>query len=480
MKTVAELMAGRDPVVAESGDSVRTGVRKMVENQIGALPIVKAGDRHQVVGMFTERDLMKRVVDAGLDPDEVTLESVMTSEGLVMVGPDESYDVARARMRAAGCRHILVVDGDRLVGVAGIRDCLREDLSEKSEELKMLQAYVYYVPPGAVRGVSLASISWNRPNWRITSWLTAVCFGFFLLEFNDPEQFHQAFSFSPKLAVGGLQIWQFLTYPFSFGGPLTFFFTVLLLMIMGSALEQLWGSPNFLAFLLISVLGASTVAAVLGQPLSGMSGLYFNLIVAYAIHYPEASFMVWLIVFIPVKVKYLAILAGVFLLASCASMGLGGVAMLLGTGGGLIFWAVRLRSGAAVRQARRRIQKATENVVPKRSPTDEARELFARIKRVADSSDPGTELTQLQAMITPSINVCSPDHYDPDADHCLTCNGFVECTLREFGLSNLPQRKAGATTATGMADAIAAQAAREREAQRARRMRGTPRPATDP
>lgn len=145
MKTVGEIVAGRSPVVARSDESVRVAVKRMVDGRIGALPVVDSDGR--VAGMFTERDLMTRVVDAGRDPAATTLREVMTSTDLVTVDPAAGYQVAQARMRRAGCRHILVVEGDRLVGVAGIRDVIELDLSEKTDELKMLQAYVYYVPP---------------------------------------------------------------------------------------------------------------------------------------------------------------------------------------------------------------------------------------------------------------------------------------------------------------------------------------------
>ena len=147
MHTVGQMIGERRPVVALETETVREAVRRMVENRIGAVPVLSGDGKGRLVGMFTERDLLTRVVDQGLDPSTVTLADVMTRDNLVSVAPESSHEAARKLMRKASCRHVLVVADGRLVGVSGLRDCLETDLSEKTEELKMLQAYVYYIPP---------------------------------------------------------------------------------------------------------------------------------------------------------------------------------------------------------------------------------------------------------------------------------------------------------------------------------------------
>lgn len=144
MKTVSEILGGRRPVVAMADEPVRQAVRRMVDNHIGALPVL---DGERVVGIFTERDLMKRIVDVARDPEATRVRDVMTADGLATIGPDEAYHKAVRRMKKARCRHILVVDQGRLVGVVGLRDLLEMEFSEAKDELDMLHAYIWYVPP---------------------------------------------------------------------------------------------------------------------------------------------------------------------------------------------------------------------------------------------------------------------------------------------------------------------------------------------
>jgi CBS domain-containing protein len=99
----------------------------------------------RLVGILSERDIMNRVVAAGLDPDGTRVVEVMTREVLV-TGPNASYAEGLREMREAACRHLPVVDGERFVGMVAQRDLLQIDLDEKSEEIRWLNAYIHDVP----------------------------------------------------------------------------------------------------------------------------------------------------------------------------------------------------------------------------------------------------------------------------------------------------------------------------------------------
>lgn len=334
---------------------------------------------------------------------------------------------------------------------------------------------------------------WQRGSWHVASWLTLVCFTFFLLEFQMGPDFGPAFGFHPQTAVQGMAAWQYVTYPFYFGGsPLAFIFTVLILFVMGSALEAMWGSAQFLIFLLVSIFGASGMAAILGVPLHGMSGLHFNLLLLYAIHFPDAVFTLWLIVFVPVRVKYLAVVGAAAMayqsfasVPPSANVAIAGIAMLSGNASGLIYWAVRLRAGRAARRARSRVMAAAEAIVPRRDAREEARalvettrQLALRLAEAVPAPRDRELLEVLERRIAAGVNVCPPDYFDAAAHHCGACNGFVECCLRSTGLVTLPARKQAGTTATGASEAISAHSAREQAARRRARLR-VPRPATE-
>jgi CBS domain-containing protein len=129
-------------VVVDIATSVVQAARIMSERQIGAVPVVE-GER--VAGIFTERDVMARVVAAGVNPAETPVSSVM-STSLVVADVRDTHDVCLRRMQQARVRHLLVLDGARLAGVLSLRDLLALELDEKDEEVTLLNAYVHYVP----------------------------------------------------------------------------------------------------------------------------------------------------------------------------------------------------------------------------------------------------------------------------------------------------------------------------------------------
>ena len=111
----------RPPITVPKGTAVRDAARLMVENGVGLL-VIEEGQR--VVGVISERDVV-RAVARGLS-ESATVEQVGTMSNLVHVSPSATiYDVAAAMVRAK-VRHVLVMDGERLVGVVSIRDIVGE------------------------------------------------------------------------------------------------------------------------------------------------------------------------------------------------------------------------------------------------------------------------------------------------------------------------------------------------------------------
>ena len=74
----------------------------------------------------------------------------MTSKPLV-VDVNQTHETCLKMMKQAGIRHLPVVEGDQLIGLISLRDILQVDLSEKDAELKLMQDYIYYVPPSKPR-----------------------------------------------------------------------------------------------------------------------------------------------------------------------------------------------------------------------------------------------------------------------------------------------------------------------------------------
>jgi len=143
MKRVGSLVEGRKEIFfVESDQTVMDVARYMVEKRVGAVPVLSNG---QLVGIFSERDLMTRVIVAGLSAETTKVGEVMTREVLV-ADASESHDQCIRKMQQRKCRHLPVLSGGKLLGVVSLRDLLQVDLSEKDGELKMMSEYIHYVP----------------------------------------------------------------------------------------------------------------------------------------------------------------------------------------------------------------------------------------------------------------------------------------------------------------------------------------------
>jgi CBS domain-containing protein len=114
----------------------------MVERNIGAVPVLRDG---LLVGVFSERDLMRRVVVEGRDPSQTKVSEVMTEDPLT-VSPKEDMDTCRFLMHRHGFRHLPICEGMQLRGMISLRDVIQHDLSEKDYEVRMMRAYIQSTP----------------------------------------------------------------------------------------------------------------------------------------------------------------------------------------------------------------------------------------------------------------------------------------------------------------------------------------------
>ena len=121
MPQVRDVMVS-DVVAIEPGTSVVDAAKRMIQEEKGPLPVVE-GDR--IHAMVTDRDIIARVVAEGRDPNPVTVDDIATHE-LVTIGPDQDVEEARRLMDQHQLDRILVVEGDRLVGIISEAD-IRSD-----------------------------------------------------------------------------------------------------------------------------------------------------------------------------------------------------------------------------------------------------------------------------------------------------------------------------------------------------------------
>ena len=141
MKKVHEIMRQGFLFVLQRDSTVAEATRLMTTSNVGIVAVLD-GDR--LVGVFSERDVVRRVVESGRDPRRTLLSEVMTTE-LIVADADEDYQKAMSKMDRANIRHLPVVSEGRLLSMSSIRDLLRVNLQDKDAEIQYLKEYLYQV-----------------------------------------------------------------------------------------------------------------------------------------------------------------------------------------------------------------------------------------------------------------------------------------------------------------------------------------------
>lgn len=110
----------------------------MTEEFIGSVVVTRSST---IIGIFTERDLMMRVVGKRKDAEKVKIKDVMSAT-LITVGPKDSAGYCLNLMKEHRCRHLLVFAGDEFLGIVSLRDMVTLMLDEKEELIGHLEKYI--------------------------------------------------------------------------------------------------------------------------------------------------------------------------------------------------------------------------------------------------------------------------------------------------------------------------------------------------
>ena len=130
-RTIRQIVAKRKVVSAPSKTTVAHAARLMEDSQVGALLVMEKG---RLVGIFTERDALFRVLSAGRDPRTTPLSEVMTRDPQ-SIQPDRAFGHAMLMMYEGGFRHVPVVEKGHPLGVVSTRDALGPELQEFESQL---------------------------------------------------------------------------------------------------------------------------------------------------------------------------------------------------------------------------------------------------------------------------------------------------------------------------------------------------------
>lgn len=141
MGTVKDILAkkGRDVATVTRDQTVLAAAEEMNRRRIGSLVVVEEGT---VVGIFTERDILTRVVAARRDPAATRVEEVMTTP-VAVCRPDTRIEECRGVMTNQRIRHLPVIADGRLAGIVTSGDVLASEMAEQQQTITYLQEYIH-------------------------------------------------------------------------------------------------------------------------------------------------------------------------------------------------------------------------------------------------------------------------------------------------------------------------------------------------
>lgn len=281
---------------------------------------------------------------------------------------------------------------------------------------------------------------------------------FFLLEHQDPEKYARLFRFDWSAVLQG-EVWRIATWQFTAAGEgwleaLALFITLLVLYMMGSAVEEEWGTRHFLMLFALSTLGSAGVAAWLGITLFNTYFVYYTLLFVYATAFPQQT--LYLFGVIPVRVRLIALVSFAALLYGVFA---GGAANAAALAGAMLAYFYYLAQRAQVVVAA--VQQATAAQQQQQTPRTDTTAMMnaARLAAIRQASHSGSTaevarlIGQYDRDTVPGVNICPPADYKPEATdgYCIRCEGFAECSARSLR-SRFP---AAATAAVSTATAAA-------------------------
>ena len=265
---------------------------------------------------------------------------------------------------------------------------------------------------------------------------------FFLLQNQDLEKFTRMFAFD-RHAVASGEVWRLFTYQFVQTGHvglfpippvLTLFLNLILLTLMGTHVEEEWGTFHFVNFYLISTLATAAVAAFTNTPLLGSFFINFTLLFVYAALNRDQRF--YLSMLIPIRVTVLAWLVFAALLTGVFFGNHASLATLIGALAGFAYYLLHRVEVVTVAPP------GYEPVPEEQKGVSTAMRNLTRVTAVKKVLISGSDadidrlISIAEREIVRGVNICSPIDYKPEHTdrYCVRCDGFAECTARHMRL----------------------------------------------
>lgn len=140
MKTVRDILGVKGDAIwsTTSEASVYEALKKMADKNVGALVVL---DNGELVGIFSERDYARKIILRDRASKQTPVGEIMTRR-IVCVGPDEKIGKCMALMTSNRCRHLPVLEDDKIIGVISIGDVVNTIMAEQKTAIHQLEDYI--------------------------------------------------------------------------------------------------------------------------------------------------------------------------------------------------------------------------------------------------------------------------------------------------------------------------------------------------
>jgi signal-transduction protein with cAMP-binding, CBS, and nucleotidyltransferase domain len=140
MKTAHDMVQEkeRDLVCVPEGTTIREALKRMNANKVGAILVTR---EEKPVGIWTERDLMRNILDGAFDPDRSPIQAYMTRELIRAPHTDTVYNLMD-KFLGLRVRHLLIEKEGEIIGMVSAGDVMKASIQEKDGELKQLNSMV--------------------------------------------------------------------------------------------------------------------------------------------------------------------------------------------------------------------------------------------------------------------------------------------------------------------------------------------------
>jgi CBS domain-containing protein len=132
---------GADVITITPTESVTSLLAQLAEHDVGALLVVDTGDQSRVIGVVSERDVVRSIAERGAPLLEASVEEIMTAM-VVSCSSHDSVDSVAGTMTDRRVRHLPVIDDGRLVGIVSIGDVVSSRIRQLEKDRGQLEHYI--------------------------------------------------------------------------------------------------------------------------------------------------------------------------------------------------------------------------------------------------------------------------------------------------------------------------------------------------